>query len=66
MHLSQIPQHTIQNRYVYISVLNGLSWDMGQLFWGIYEIGHLNRIFWNENIIWTHILWIFLASFLHL
>ena len=66
MHLSQIPQHTIQNRYVYISVLNGLSWDMRQLFGGIYEIGHLNRIFWNENIIWTHILWIFLASFLHL
>ena len=24
---------------VHISVLNGVLWDMGQVHWGIYEIG---------------------------
>ena len=38
MQLSHIPQHTIQNRNVHISVLNGVLWDMGQLHCGICEI----------------------------
>ena len=46
MHLSHIPQHTIQNRNVHISVLNGVLWDMGQVHWGICEIGQ----FYNSLI----------------
>ena len=41
MHLSHIPQCTIQNRNVHISVLNGALWDMGQVHRGICEIGLL-------------------------
>ena len=40
MHLSHIPQCTVQNRNVHISVLNGALWDMGQVYYGICEIGH--------------------------
>ena len=36
--LSHIPQYTIQNRNVHISVLNDASWDMGQVHCGICEI----------------------------
>ena len=39
MHLPYIPQCTIQNRNVHISVLNGALWDMGQVHCGISEIG---------------------------
>ena len=39
MHLSHIPQCTIQNRNVPISVLNDALWDMEQLQCGICEIG---------------------------
>ena len=39
MHLSHIPQCTIQNRNVHISDLNGALWDMGQVHCGICEIG---------------------------
>ena len=35
-HMSHIPQYTIQNRNVYISVLNGVLWDMGHVFFGIF------------------------------
>ena len=35
MPLSHIPQCTIQNRNVHISVLNGVLWDMGQVHFGI-------------------------------
>ena len=38
MHLFHIPQYTIQNRNVHISVLNGVLWDMEQIHWGICEI----------------------------
>ena len=38
VHLSYIPQYTIQNRNVHISVLNGALWDMGQVYCGICEI----------------------------
>ena len=39
MHLSYIPQYTIQNRNVHISVLNGALWDMWQVHCGICECG---------------------------
>ena len=39
MHLSHIPQYTIQNRNVHISVLNGALWDMGQV------TGFVNSVF---------------------
>ena len=42
MHLSHIPQCTIQNRNVHISVLNGALWDMKQEHCGICEIGLLD------------------------
>ena len=32
MHLFHIPQCTIENRNVHISVLNGALWDMEQVF----------------------------------
>ena len=41
MHQSHIPQCTIQNRNVHISVLNGAMWDMGQVHCGICEFGLL-------------------------
>ena len=37
LHLSHIPQCTIQNRNVYISVLNGALWDMGQMHVGVWD-----------------------------
>ena len=51
MHLFHIPQCTIQNRKVHISVLNGALWDMGEEHCGIYEFslitikasGHRNK-----------------------
>ena len=39
MHLFHIPQCSIQNRNVYISVLNGAFWDMEQVHSGICELG---------------------------
>ena len=39
MHQSHIPQYTIQNRNVHISVLNGVLWDMGKVHCDICEIG---------------------------
>ena len=41
MHLFYIPQCTIQNRNVHISVLNDALWDMEQVYFGIYELGQL-------------------------
>ena len=41
MHLFHIPQCTIQNRNVHISVLNGALWDMELVRCGIYELGQL-------------------------
>ena len=41
MHLSHIPQCTIQNWIVHISVLNDALWDMGLVHCGICEIGLL-------------------------
>ena len=39
MHMSHIPQCTIQNRNVLISVLNGALWDIRQVHCRICEIG---------------------------
>ena len=39
MHLFHIPEYSIQNRNVHISVLNGALWDMEQVHSGICEIG---------------------------
>ena len=39
MHLSHIPQYTIQNWNVHISVINGVLWDIRQVQCGICEIG---------------------------
>ena len=44
MHLFHIPQCSIQNRNVYISVLNGALWDMEQVHAGICEIGLLDGL----------------------
>ena len=41
MHQSHIPQRTIQNRNVHISVLNGALWDMGKVHCGICATGLL-------------------------
>ena len=41
MHLFHIPQCSIQNRNVHISVLNGALWDMEQLHSGICELGQI-------------------------
>ena len=40
-HLSHIPQCTIQNKNVHISVLGGVLWDMGLLLCGNSEISQL-------------------------
>ena len=41
MHLFRIPQCSIQNRNVHISVLNGALWDMEQVHSGICKLGQL-------------------------
>ena len=46
MHLFHIPQCTIQNRNVHISVLNGALWDMEQLHCEICELDEFNGILW--------------------
>ena len=57
VHLSHIPQCTIQNINVHISVLNGALWDIGQLHCGICEIDlltsflslcHSEFSYWNQ------------------
>ena len=61
MHLFHIPQSSIQNRNVHISVLNGAFWDMEQVHSGICELGQVqghkgtisNRHafkFWKSNL----------------
>ena len=45
MHLFHIPQCSIQNRNVHISVLTGALWNVEQVHAGICELGQL-----QENI----------------
>ena len=49
MHLFHIPQCTIQNRNVNISVLNGTLWDMEQVHCGIYKIALL--CIWHDHAV---------------
>ena len=52
MHLSHIPQYTIQNRNVHISVLNGVLWDMGQVHYEIYKTSLFHYLLgakWDDN-----------------
>ena len=44
MHLFHIPQCTIQNRILHISVLNGVLWDMEKVHCGICENALLRLI----------------------
>ena len=43
MHQFYIQQCTIQNRNVQISVLNGVLWDMGQMYCAICELNQFQR-----------------------
>ena len=54
MHMSHIRQCTTQNRNVYISVMNGALWDMGQVHCGICELGQLSVIY-IFNIVIVHV-----------
>ena len=49
LHLSHIPQCTIQNRHVHISVLNCALWDMGQAHCGICEFWSIVNDEWKSN-----------------
>ena len=49
LHLSHIPQYTIQNRHVHISVLNCALWDMGQAHCGICEFWSIVNDEWKSN-----------------
>ena len=55
MHLFHIPQCTIQNRNVYISVLYSALWDLEQVHWGICEIVLLSRCHWSKTIPTPHL-----------
>ena len=48
-HLSVIPQCTIQNRNMHISVLNGALWDVAQVHCGICAIGLLTRLSFHTD-----------------
>ena len=49
MHLFHIPQYSIQNRNVHISVLNEALWDMEHVHSRICELGQLNICCWTTN-----------------
>ena len=60
MHLFHIPQCSIQNRNVHVSVLNGALWDMEQVHSGIYELGQLTWVLlapWWASVIF-HCPWV--------
>ena len=50
-----IPQCTIQNRNVHISVLNGALWDMEQVHYGICEIG-LFHLSFSDPLVWFNLM----------
>ena len=52
MHVSHIPQCTIQNRNAHISVLNGVLWDMEQLHYRICEVGQPDLTIDRIGISW--------------
>ena len=52
-HLSHIPQYTILNRNVNISVMNDVLWDMGRVPCGICDNDLLNefeRLSYSSNV----------------
>ena len=55
MHMSHIPQCTIQNRNVHIPILIGVLWDMGQMHCGICEFGLLPAIIARLVNLFTYI-----------
>ena len=61
MYLLHIPQYTIQNRNVHISVLNGVLWDMGQVHFGIPETGLL-WVLWRKITVHNSLLKLVLAN----
>ena len=65
MHLSHIPQCTIQNRNVHISVLNGALWDMGQVHYGIMNLYNSWDVLQLQNNLAT-LEWRHLKSLSHL
>ena len=57
MHLFHIPECSIQNRNVHISVLNGAFWDMEQVHSVIFESGLLwYQCQWFTHHGWWHII----------
>ena len=50
MYLSDIPQYTVQNRNVHISVLNSELWDMGQVHCEIGLLLHIKLSGWHKYI----------------
>ena len=57
MHLFYIPECTIQNRNVHISVLNGAFWDMEQVHTRICEIDLIRRQ-WSKLLSQASLHWI--------
>ena len=49
MHPIYIPQCTIQNRNVYISVLTDVLWDIDQVHCGVCEIGQQGNASFVSN-----------------
>ena len=49
MHLFHIPQCSILNRNVHISVLNGALWDMEHMHQEICELGQLLQYQWGNT-----------------
>ena len=54
MRLFHIPQCSIHNRNVHISVLNGALWDMEQVHSRICELGQLTQCKWTILKIWDN------------
>ena len=50
MHLSHIPELTVENMNVHISILTGVMWDTEQVNYGICEIG----LWWDHE---SFVLW---------
>ena len=49
MHLFHIPQSSIQDRNVHISVLNGGLWDMEQMNFGIVKLSYFDDKYFTQH-----------------
>ena len=66
MHPFYIPQCSIQNRNVHISVLNGALWDLEQVHSGICEIGLLYTKFaLGCGLLWFAVVWHWSITLFH-